>query len=162
MTKHRKFTDEEVSTAVASSQCVYDVLRKLGVRLTGGSHSHFKRRFVKQGLSLTHFTGRAHNKGKPSPKRKSPDELLIKRANGRRPFASRLRRAMIEYGFLYECEICSIGPRWHGQELTLEIDHKNRDWTDDRPENLRFLCPNCHSIETKNSGRVVESHTQHA
>lgn len=29
--------------------------------------------------------------------------------------------------------------------MTLEVDHISGDFTDNRPQNLRFLCPNCHA-----------------
>ena len=45
----------------------------------------------------------------------------------------------------YKCEICGIDPLWNGKELRLQVDHKNQNWLDDSPENLRFACPNCHS-----------------
>lgn len=36
-------------------------------------------------------------------------------------------------------------PTWAGKEITLDLDHANGINTDNRLENLRFLCPNCHS-----------------
>lgn len=45
----------------------------------------------------------------------------------------------------YKCECCGIDT-WQGRKLTLQIDHINGIHYDNRPENLRFICPNCHSL----------------
>lgn len=42
-------------------------------------------------------------------------------------------------------ENCVIGNTWKGQKITLQLDHKNGIYNDNRIENIRFLCPNCHS-----------------
>ena len=67
-----------------------------------------------------------------------------------------LRRAMIAVGVPYKCGECSQLPVWNGQPLTLDVDHVNGDWHDDRIENLRSLCPNCHTQqETSKPCRVA-------
>lgn len=45
----------------------------------------------------------------------------------------------------YCCFACSNSGEWLGSELILELDHINGDNKDNRLDNLRFLCPNCHS-----------------
>ena len=60
----------------------------------------------------------------------------------------------------YECEICKI-VEWQGKELVLELDHINGNNRDHRIENIRFLCPNCHSQtpnwrgRNKNTGKHI-------
>lgn len=44
----------------------------------------------------------------------------------------------------YKCEVCGLSD-WQGKSITLHVDHVNGDPSNDRPENLRLLCPNCHS-----------------
>lgn len=56
----------------------------------------------------------------------------------------------------YKCTICKI-TEWNNREIVLEIDHINGDNTDNRIENLRYLCPNCHSQTDTYKGRNVNT-----
>lgn len=69
-----------------------------------------------------------------------------------------IRRKVLENELIeYICSECSQQPLWNGKELTLDLEHINGDPTDNRLENLTFLCPNCHSqtstYKGRNSGR---------
>ena len=58
---------------------------------------------------------------------------------------SNVRRFVIKNKLLpYKCAVCGA-LEWNGKTLSLELDHINGINTDNRIENLRFLCPNCHS-----------------
>lgn len=50
-----------------------------------------------------------------------------------------------EFGFdLYRCEECKCTGH-NGRPLMMELEHVNRITNDSRIENLRSLCPNCHT-----------------
>ena len=66
-----------------------------------------------------------------------------------------LRKRLLGEGLLiYECAFCRI-TEWRGLPLSLELDHINGNKRDNRVENLRLLCPNCHSQTETFSGRNV-------
>ena len=124
---------------------IAEVVRKLGLMVTGGNHSHIKRKLLEHNIDISHFLGKHSNLGKKSAIKKHWKEILIERNDKKRELAFRLRRALIESGRDYKCEICGLKDKWNNKTIRLEVDHKNNRCNDDRPENLRFLCPNCHS-----------------
>jgi 5-methylcytosine-specific restriction endonuclease McrA len=42
------------------------------------------------------------------------------------------------------CAICGI-TSWNEKEIVFDLDHIDGNSQNNRPENLRLLCPNCHS-----------------
>jgi hypothetical protein len=146
-----EYTKELLEPLVKTSYSVAQVLRKLGKRLDGGVHSHLSKTIKNLELDTSHFTGQRSNCGpnhKGGLRRRTWQEVLVLRANDRRKEDTYLlRRALIEFGREYVCsnEKCKIAGEWLGQEITLEINHKDCDWSNNKPENLEFLCPNCHS-----------------
>jgi hypothetical protein len=143
----KRYTKEILSIAVQSSTSILGVLRSLNIPpSSGGMNAHIKNRIKFFKIDTTHFQGQAWNKGKPGTGKLNWSEVLVlNRLNGRKEGCDILRRSMIESGIEYRCECCGIPPIWNGKPLTLETDHKNGNNIDNRKDNLRFLCLNCHS-----------------
>jgi 5-methylcytosine-specific restriction endonuclease McrA len=56
-----------------------------------------------------------------------------------------VKRRLLQAGLLQNrCGECGL-EQWLGERLTIQIDHVNGIGDDYRLENLRMLCPNCHS-----------------
>ena len=148
MVKKRKYTRALLEPLVKKNVSVSGVMRGLGFKtLQGGSHTYLSSVIRKWHIDTSHFTGRASNRGlshKGGPEKKSPQEILILRKDGKRQKSYQLRRALIESGRLYQCSNCGLNGTWRGKPLMLEVDHLNRNFLDDRAENLAFMCPNCH------------------
>jgi 5-methylcytosine-specific restriction endonuclease McrA len=56
-----------------------------------------------------------------------------------------------------QCEECGI-VEWNGSEISFELDHINGVNNDNRIENLRILCPNCHSQTKTFRGKNIKKY----
>ncbi len=81
-----------------------------------------------------------------------PDEhVLIKNSI---VSAKKLRQLIFNKKLLpYNCSQCMNQGEWQHNPLTLQLDHINGDHQDNRIENMRWLCPNCHSQTPTFTGR---------
>lgn len=141
-----KYTKELLSALVSRHKNVADIVRELGLRVGSGVHGHICKKIREFEIDIRHFVGMRSSVRQESNKKKHYSEILRKRVGlQRRREGYQLTRALIEFGRKHECELCSQGPVWNSQPLTLQVDHRNGDVMDDRPTNLRFLCPNCHT-----------------
>ena len=142
-----KFSDETFILAVQGSFSIAEVLRKLGMCGTGGAYQTFKTRAEKLGVDTSHFTGQLWNKGKTgfvSKVKLSLSDLLVEDSG--RKLKSSYKKRIFEAGLLEnKCSECGIADLWNGKPITLQIDHINGEHFDNRIENIRILCPNCHS-----------------
>lgn len=145
-----KYTKERLAPIAAESLSIADVMRGLDLKLSGGSYAHIGKLLKRFTIDTSHFHGKTRNRGpnrKGGSPKKSWQEVLVRSPEGSpRVEAFKLRRALIESGRPYLCEKCKTEPVWHGQELRIEVEHSDGDFCNNQPENLKFLCPNCHQV----------------
>jgi hypothetical protein len=97
-----------------------------------------------------HAWRKAVERGELAPRSaRLPLERLIAESKSR--FS--VKRRLLEAGILKnQCEECGL-TSWRGKFLSIQLDHRNGVKHDHRIDNLRMLCPNCHSQTATFSAR---------
>lgn len=68
-----------------------------------------------------------------------------------------LKNKIIEDNLMEDkCSECGLLPIWQNESITLQLDHINGIHDDNRLENLRILCPNCHSQTSNFAGKNID------
>lgn len=132
-------SDQQILEAVANSNNAAQAVTK-----TGLTFNAFKYRAMKLGVYEPTMKGAG---------RKIPLEEIL---DGKHPHFQtfKLRNRLIKENVLQNvCEECGVGPTWNGKEIQCQLDHKDGDRFNHRRNNLRMLCPNCHSQTETFSGK---------
>lgn len=159
----QKYTKEWLEELCANSYSLAEVLRKAGRKQAGGNQETLKKKIAEFNIDTSHFTGMLWNKGKT----KETDERLAKNSLNKEQYqlkevfcenscvTQKVLRGYVERHNMieYKCQFCGCDGHWLDTEISLEIDHINGNNKDNRVENLRYLCPNCHATTETYRGK---------
>lgn len=123
-----------VNEMISNNRPKFEIARVLGVK-----YDTLNKNLKLLGIE---YAGNPNRKGIPHLEGRT---LIEEYLNGSKIIpASRLRRKLIEDGIKEnKCERCG-NSMWMGEQIPLELHHKNFDHYDNSLENLQILCSNCH------------------
>lgn len=134
-----KVSDKKIIEMCNKSVSMAKAAADLGIHF-----NTLKRRAIKLGCYNTNQSG----KGTKKPKKDGFDKIALSEIlSGKHPQyqTNKLRIRLIKEGIKEEkCEVCDI-IEWNDKPVSFELDHIDGDRTNHKLENLRIICPNCHS-----------------
>ena len=137
---------EKLKNEVILSKNFRELLLRMGYKEGSASRQRLKKALMDNKISVSHFTGKLWAKGKTAlddPRIGKPSEEIF--CVGSSCGRSYVKKLIIEKTLKeYKCSLCGL-VKWKDKEINLHLDHINGKNNDNRLENLRFLCPNCHS-----------------
>lgn len=152
---------DEFQRIVDESSFVVDILKYFSLPEYNGNHKTFHARVKQDNISLDKFI-KNHKQARKklmkvlNTKRKmSDDEFFVK---GVYRNNTQAKKRLIQSGSIEQCAECGNTGEYNNKPLSLQLDHINGDSQDHRRDNLRFLCPNCHSQTKTFSGKNISKY----
>jgi len=148
----RSWTKEQLIEAAKESRSIRQVIGKLGLVQAGGNYVQIKKYLKLWKINIEHFKGKGWNIGlkfKPNP------ALPLKKilTKNSRYQSYKLKRRLFREGIKEKrCELCGWSKKSKDGRIPLELDHINGDRFDNRLNNIRILCPNCHALQPTHRG----------
>lgn len=129
MTRKYGNSETEYREAAKNSISIAEMLRHLGLEVKGGNYKTINRKILQYNIDISHFLGHAHSRGKTLVENPISGEAIKRRLIKERD---------------HKCERCN-NTEWFDIPITLEVDHIDGDTDNNEYNNLKLLCPNCHS-----------------
>lgn len=149
--------DEDFIEIIKSSTTWTEILKKCGYNSLGTNITVIKR-CQRLNIDISHLPyGQGDNRNQIGKNKKTYkiEEILVEKStynNG-----TRLKKRLIkEKDYEYKCYNCNL-TEWMGKPIPIEVEHINGIHTDNRIENLTFLCCNCHALTNTYKGKNVKN-----
>lgn len=141
-----------IINVIRESHSVSQVIDKLNLTKCGSVHSAVKNYIKANNINTDHFTGQGWNKNTYIPR----VNLDVYFTNSKPIQSNKLRKRLLKDGyFKHQCSSCNL-TEWLGKPIALELDHIDGVNTNNSPDNLRLLCPNCHAQTTTYRGKNIK------
>lgn len=153
--KKRRWSEEQLRICVKKATSIRQLLSFLGLREAGGNYKQIKEYLLHYKLDVSHFRGQGWSRGMTGigkPRLKLEDVLVAESTFQSHKLKNRLFKTGMK---TQQCELCGWAERTEDGRIPLELDHINGNSRDNRLENLRILCPNCHSLQPTHRGRNI-------
>jgi len=144
-----RFESEFLQEILDNSKSYVELFNKMDLKVSKSLIKMLQYRIKKENLNREKFI--ENTKKNMFPFEKKLEDILIE--NSTYLSSSNLKTKLLKYESInYQCYICGIS-RWNNKKLVLQLDHINGINNDNRIENLRLLCPNCHSQTETYAGK---------
>ena len=155
-----KISKKEFQKLIDSSDSYCDILRHFNLDPYSGNHRTLKARIKENQICLKQFNVNKLKNNKNQAIQKELDFDLVFKENSSFNNTALKRKILKNKLISYKCSECQNNGAWQDKSLSLQLDHINGVNNDNRIENLRFLCPNCHSQTKTYSGRNKNQKTK--
>jgi len=134
-------TKEKMIEVLSNAKSMREVILFFGLSPNGsGGYRSIKNKILSLGLNIPKYNFKSRG---PKKNKLSDESVFCENSTYSR---HHLKSRIIQKNIIdYFCSFCGNDGLWNEKKLSLHLDHINGVNNDNRVENLRFLCPNCHS-----------------